>query len=133
MCPEYGATVGFFPVDRRTVDYLRQTGRDEHYCKRVESYLKANKMFVEYGNPKYKTAYTQAVELGLCTQPYTKTSLSPGSRVVTKYLEASGLLPYLQKLGFHIAGYGCMTCIGNSGPLDEDVSKAIEQVLSQIT
>ncbi|EYC17824.1 hypothetical protein Y032_0029g1889 [Ancylostoma ceylanicum] len=170
MCPEYGATVGFFPVDRRTVDYLRQTGRDEHYCKRVESYLKANKMFVEYGNPKYKTAYTQvltldmstivpsvsgpkrpqdrinlsllhddfnnnltakpsfkAVELGLCTQPYTKTSLSPGSRVVTKYLEASGLLPYLQKLGFHIAGYGCMTCIGNSGPLDEDVSKAIEQ------
>ncbi|KIH47318.1 putative aconitate hydratase 1 [Ancylostoma duodenale] len=191
MCPEYGATVGFFPVDKRTVDYLRQTGRDEHYCKRVEGYLKANKMFVEYGDPKYRTVYTQvlildmstivpsvsgpkrphdrinlsllhedfsknltakpsfkgfglkaedvkketlikkdgkAVELGLSAQPYTKTSLSPGSRVVTKYLEASGLLPYLQKLGFHIAGYGCMTCIGNSGPLDEEVSKAIEQV-----
>ncbi|EYC17821.1 hypothetical protein Y032_0029g1889 [Ancylostoma ceylanicum] len=67
MCPEYGATVGFFPVDRRTVDYLRQTGRDEHYCKRVESYLKANKMFVEYGNPKYKTAYTQVLTLDMST------------------------------------------------------------------
>ncbi|KHJ81824.1 hypothetical protein OESDEN_18487, partial [Oesophagostomum dentatum] len=63
----------------------------------------------------------------LSVQPFTKTSLSPGSRVVSKYLEASGLLPYLQKLGFHIAGYGCMTCIGNSGPLDEEASKIIEK------
>ena len=68
----------------------------------------------------------KAVDLGLNVQPYVKTSLSPGSGVVTKYLEASGLLPYLQKLGFHIAGYGCMTCIGNSGPLDDEVTKAIE-------
>ncbi|PIO58290.1 hypothetical protein TELCIR_20278, partial [Teladorsagia circumcincta] len=68
-----------------------------------------------------------AVELGLESQPFTKTSLSPGSGVVTKYLEVSGLLPFLQKLGFHIAGYGCMTCIGNSGPLDEEVAKAIEE------
>ncbi|RCN35391.1 aconitase family protein [Ancylostoma caninum] len=65
MCPEYGATVGFFPVDKRTVDYLRQTGRDEHYCRRVEGYLKANKMFVEYGNPKYRTAYTQVLTLDM--------------------------------------------------------------------
>lgn len=61
-------------------------------------------------------------------QPFTKTSLSPGSGVVTKYLEASGLLPYLEKLGFYIAGYGCMTCIGNSGPLDDEVAKAVEEV-----
>ncbi|KAK6052731.1 hypothetical protein COOONC_09764, partial [Cooperia oncophora] len=70
----------------------------------------------------------KAVELGLTSQPYTKTSLSPGSGVVTKYLEASGLLPYLQQLGFHIVGYGCMTCIGNSGPLDDEIAKAIEEV-----
>ncbi|VDL69274.1 unnamed protein product [Nippostrongylus brasiliensis] len=225
MCPEYGATVGFFPVDQRTVEYLRQIGRDEVYCQRVEHYLRANKMFVDYDNvanrPTYTTVLTldlstivpsvsgpkrphdridlsklhedflngltakvsfkgfglkpedlnkeytisnkgktsslthgsvviaaitsctntsnpsvmiaaglvakKAVELGLSSQPFTKTSLSPGSGVVTKYLEASGLLPYLQKLGFHIAGYGCMTCIGNSGPLDDDVSKAIEE------
>ncbi|ETN81084.1 hypothetical protein NECAME_08746 [Necator americanus] len=57
------------------------------------------------------SSHCQAVELGLSAQPFTKTSLSPGSRVVTKYLKASGLLPYLQRLGFHIAGYGCMTCI----------------------
>ncbi|VDK44584.1 unnamed protein product [Cylicostephanus goldi] len=225
MCPEYGATIGFFPVDGRTLQYLKQTGRDEEYCQRVETYLKANRMFVDYGDSTIKPAYTKiltldmstivpsvagpkrphdriplpmlhkdfgtnltakpsfkgfavkteevpkhaliskdgregdlthgsvviaaitsctntsnpsvmlaaglvakkAVELGLSTQPFTKTSLSPGSKVAAKYLEASGLLPYLQKLGFHIAGYGCMTCIGNSGPLDEDVSKSIEK------
>lgn len=70
----------------------------------------------------------KAVELGLTVPPYVKTSLSPGSGVVTKYLEASGLLPDLEKLGYFIAGYGCMTCIGNSGPLDEVVGKAVEEV-----
>ncbi|KAJ1363451.1 Aconitate hydratase mitochondrial, variant 2 [Parelaphostrongylus tenuis] len=224
MCPEYGATVGFFPVDRRTVDYLRQTGRDEAYCQRVQDYLLRNKMFVDYtmsnsiaytkvlsldlstvvpsvSGPKrphdhialsslhadFATGLTakisfkgyglkptdvdkevvitnkgrsaplthgsvviaaitsctntsnpsvmlaaglvakKAVELGLSVQPFTKTSLSPGSGVVTKYLEASGLLPYLEKLGFHVVGYGCMTCIGNSGPLENEVSSAIEE------
>lgn len=225
MCPEYGATVGFFPVDKRTVAYLHQTGRNEAYCQRVEGYLKANKMFVDYDDqsniPAYTTVLTldlstivpsvsgpkrphdridldklhedftsgltakvsfkgfglksddlkkeaiitkngtsaplthgsvviaaitsctntsnpsvmlaaglvakKAVELGLMAQPFTKTSLSPGSGVVTKYLEASGLLPYLEKLGFYIAGYGCMTCIGNSGPLDDEVAKAVEE------
>lgn len=68
----------------------------------------------------------KAVEKGLSVAPYIKTSLSPGSGVVTKYLEQSGLLPYLEKLGFYLAGYGCMTCIGNSGPLLEPVSQAIE-------
>lgn len=69
-----------------------------------------------------------AVKAGLKVPPYVKTSLSPGSSVVTKYLERSGLLLDLQKLGYHVTGYGCMTCIGNSGPLHEEVSKAIEDV-----
>ncbi|KHJ97837.1 aconitase domain protein [Oesophagostomum dentatum] len=61
MCPEYGATIGFFPVDKRTVQYLRQTGRDEQYCGRVESYLKANKLFVDYADSKFRPAYTKVI------------------------------------------------------------------------
>ena len=68
----------------------------------------------------------KAVEKGLTVQPHVKTSLSPGSRVVTDYLNASGLTSYLEKLGFHTVGYGCMTCIGNSGPLPEPVAKAVK-------
>jgi aconitate hydratase len=67
----------------------------------------------------------KAVELGLHVPVYTKTSLAPGSRVVTRYLEEAGLTPYLEALGFHLVGYGCTTCIGNSGPLHPEVSKAI--------
>jgi len=70
----------------------------------------------------------RAIEFGLRVPAYVKTSLSPGSGVVTKYLNESGLLVYLQQLGYHIAGYGCMTCIGNSGPLDDSVAKAIDDV-----
>lgn len=69
----------------------------------------------------------KAVERGLMKQPYVKTSLTPGSRVVTDYLEESGLLTYLEKLGFHIAGYGCATCIGNSGPLPQEVNDAVSE------
>ncbi|MDK2892685.1 MAG: aconitate hydratase [Methanohalophilus sp.] len=68
----------------------------------------------------------KAVERGLKVKPFVKTSLGPGSRVVTKYLEAAGLMPYLEALGFHLVGYGCLTCIGNSGPLRESISKQIE-------
>lgn len=68
----------------------------------------------------------KAVEAGLTVQPYVKTSLSPGSGVVTYYLQESGVIPSLQKLGFDIVGYGCMTCIGNSGSLDENIVNAIE-------
>src|ERR1700753_2542258 len=68
----------------------------------------------------------KAVEKGLSTPPWVKTSLAPGSRVVTDYFEKSGLMPYLDALRFQIVGYGCTTCIGNSGPLPTDVSKAIE-------
>jgi aconitate hydratase len=69
----------------------------------------------------------KAVEKGLTRRPWVKTSLAPGSRVVTEYLAKAGLTPYLEKLGFQTVGYGCTTCIGNSGPLPEPVSKAIEQ------
>ncbi len=69
----------------------------------------------------------KAVEKGLRIAPYIKTSLSPGSGVVTYYLEASGVVPALETLGFQNVGYGCMTCIGNSGPLDEAVSEAVKK------
>ena len=67
----------------------------------------------------------KAVEAGLDTKPWVKTSLAPGSRVVTEYLDAAGLTPYLDKLGFSLVGFGCTTCIGNSGPLPEDVANAV--------
>jgi len=70
----------------------------------------------------------KAVEQGLCVPDYVKTSLAPGSRVVTEYLKNTGLLPYLEKLGFNVVGYGCTTCIGNSGPLDEGVQSAIDNL-----
>ncbi len=69
----------------------------------------------------------RAVELGLSVKPYVKTSLAPGSIVVTDYLEAAGLMPYLEALGFHLVGYGCTTCIGNSGPLPEPVANAVQE------
>ena len=67
-----------------------------------------------------------AVEAGITTKPWVKTSLAPGSKVVTDYLEAAGLTPFLEELKFHTVGYGCTTCIGNSGPLEEDISRAVE-------
>ena len=69
----------------------------------------------------------KAVEAGLQRQPWVKTSLAPGSTVVTEYLERSGLDEYLDKLQFNLVGYGCTTCIGNSGPLPEEISKAVEE------
>ena len=67
----------------------------------------------------------KAVEHGLTTKPWVKTSLAPGSQVVTDYLTHAGLLPYLEALGFHLVGYGCTTCIGNSGPLPEHIADAV--------
>ncbi|MFC8600583.1 aconitate hydratase AcnA [Isoptericola sp. NPDC057191] len=69
----------------------------------------------------------KAVEKGLASKPWVKTSMAPGSQVVTNYYEKSGLWPYLEKLGFHLVGYGCATCIGNSGPLDEKISEAVNE------
>ena len=251
MAPEYGATMGFFPVDDETIRFLRNTGRSEELVQLVERYCKeqglfrtddsADPVFSEtleldlgtvvpsiagpkrpqdrvpltaakqsfwkavpegYGqtvepNPDTDSAYLnwldeggepqeawtqpqrrrrdlfkqhrvpieirgeqtslthgsvviaaitsctntsnpsvmigagllakKAVELGLRVPPYVKTSLAPGSRVVTQYLEAAGLTPYLQAIGFHTVGYGCTTCIGNSGPLSPEVTKALTE------
>ncbi|MBI4233044.1 MAG: aconitate hydratase AcnA [Chloroflexi bacterium] len=219
MSPEYGATVGFFPVDQETLAYLRLTGRDaelvEHYTRAVGLFrtddtpepifsetltLDMSKVEPSLAGPRRPqdrvplpevkksfqgllpkplkdggfgvkeqdlgkslavrrgpeafdlrhgsvaiaaiTSCTntsnpsvmlgaglvakKAVEAGLRVQPWVKTSLAPGSKVVADYLEASGLLPFLESLRFHIVGYGCTTCIGNSGPLPADVAKAVE-------
>ena len=211
MCPEYGATIGFFPPDTETINYLRLTGRDEAHVDFVEAYLKAQELFgipmsgeVEYSDvleidlseiepsiagpkrPQDRIALSdvketfnelltrpiaedgfgvtkvtsdssithgsvvisaitsctntsnpsvmigagllakKAVEKGLRVPDYVKTSLAPGSRVVTAYLQNTGLLPYLEKLGYNVVGYGCTTCIGNSGPLNEVVQEAID-------
>ena len=215
MCPEYGATVGFFPTDDETLTYLRFTGRAEEHVRLVEAYSKAQHLFrtetmveptyseiVELdlatiepslAGPKrpqdrivlsgMQAAATQdiaswvgqgsskesltvhdegatyqlgngavviaaitsctntsnpdvmvaagllakkAVDAGLRTKPWVKTSLAPGSKVVTDYLNDGGLTPYLDELGFELVGYGCTTCIGNSGPLPEPVDAAID-------
>jgi aconitate hydratase len=218
MAPEYGATMGFFPVDDRTLDYFEGTGRTRDEIEAFAAYFKAQGMFgipkagdIDYSQtleldlstvmpslagPKrpqdrinldrvkatftslftrpvaengfakkpeelaksYKTSdgtairngdvliaaitsctntsnpgvllaagllAKKAVELGLSVKPHIKTSLAPGSRVVTEYLTRAGLLPYLEKLGFFLAGYGCTTCIGNSGPLAQPIEEAI--------
>ncbi|XP_030559745.1 cytoplasmic aconitate hydratase [Drosophila novamexicana] len=226
MCPEYGATVGYFPIDENTLGYMRQTNRSEKKIDTIREYLKATQQLRNYAeeaqDPKFTQTITldlstvvtsvsgpkrphdrvsvsnmpedfksclsspvgfkgfaiapealsasvdfqwddgktyklqhgsvviaaitsctntsnpsvmlgagllakKAVEKGLSILPYIKTSLSPGSGVVTYYLKESGVIPYLEKLGFDIVGYGCMTCIGNSGPLEENVVNTIEK------
>ncbi|MFM8471555.1 MAG: aconitate hydratase AcnA, partial [Limisphaerales bacterium] len=222
MAPEYGATMGFFPIDEECVNYLRATGRSEAHCKLYENYYKAQGLWgipqagqieyspvveldlatvkpsvagpkrpqdrIELGNlrreffnaiqrpvtdngfgktrqvfgksVKVETAEKKkaaigtgavviaaitsctntsnpsvmlaagllakkAVEKGLKVNPAVKASLAPGSRVVTDYLKKTGLTPYLNKLKFNTVGYGCTTCIGNSGPLDPAIEDAI--------
>ncbi|HYF12408.1 MAG TPA: aconitate hydratase AcnA, partial [Actinomycetota bacterium] len=202
MCPEYGATAAYFPIDEETLRYLRITGREDRVGL-VERYAKEQGLFRRDGDPdptfsevleldlasvvpslagpkrpqdrvalpevraSFEDAFPErtlaptdavgdgsvviaaitsctntsnpsvmiaagllakkAVEAGLDTKPWVKTSLAPGSRVVTDYLDAAGLQPYLDKLGFHLVGFGCTTCIGNSGPLPEDVSEAVTE------
>jgi aconitate hydratase len=218
MAPEYGATMGFFPVDEKTIEYFRGTGRTAEEIDAFAAYFKAQGLFgipqvgdIDYSQvleldlasvmpslagPKrpqdridldrVKSTFTslfskpvaesgfakkpedlgrrfrtsngidigsgdvliaaitsctntsnpgvllaagllakKAVELGLTVKPHIKTSLAPGSRVVTEYLTKAGLLPYLEKLGFAVAAYGCTTCIGNAGPLAEPIDEAI--------
>ena len=203
MGPEYGATMGFFPVDGKTVDYLKLSGRAPEHIDLIEKYTKEQGLWydgeAEYSDmleldlgdvepslaghkrpqdriplSKLKDSFAdtlealgvkekkvaegledgflaiaaitsctntanpsvmisaglvakKAVELGLTKKDYVKTSLSPGSRVVTEYLRTSGLLPYMERLGFHVTGYGCMTCIGNSGPLDPEIVRKITE------
>ena len=201
MAPEYGATIGFFPVDDETLNYLRFSGRDAALVALVEAYSKEQGLFrtdstpdpvfaetVEldlatvtpslagpkrpqdridlggvkqnfvsaFGAPESAEAKLQngavviaaitsctntsnpsvmmgagllakkAVEKGLAVKPWVKTSLAPGSKVVFDYLQHAGLMPYLEKLNFHLVGYGCTTCIGNSGPLPDAVSAAVK-------
>jgi aconitate hydratase len=209
MAPEYGATMGFFPVDKETLAYLRFTARNEDQVKLVEAYSKEQGLFrtdhtpdpvfsdtldLDLGSvvptmagPKRpqdsvpltlaKASFEQtltekskhvrmqnnghsydladgsvviaaitsctntsnpslmlgagllakkAVERGLDTKPWVKTSFAPGSKVVTDYIEKAGLWPYLNSLRFNLVGYGCTTCIGNSGPLPEAIGKAIK-------
>ena len=221
MAPEYGATMGFFPVDEEALRYLRRTGRLPDEVELVELYYKAQNMFrtdetpdpvfsstieLDLGSvvpslsgpkrPQDRVALTdmkavyhealsapvkargfelpetalantgtitgtdhkighgavvlaaitsctntsnpsvliaaglvakKAVELGLNSKPWVKTSLAPGSRVVTEYLEQAGLQTYLDQIGFNTVGYGCTTCIGNSGPLPEPTVAAIQE------
>lgn len=220
MAPEYGATMGFFPVDDTTIEYFKGTGRSEDEIAAFQSYFKAQEMYgiprqgdidysreltldldtvspslagpkrpqdrIEINNMKsqFETLFSKpvsengfgkqaeglnqrypagdavdlghgdilvaaitsctntsnpsvliaagllakkAVEKGLTVQHHIKTSLAPGSRVVTEYLTATGLLPYLEQLGFNVAGYGCTTCIGNTGPLAESIEDAVVQ------
>jgi aconitate hydratase len=218
MAPEYGATMGFFPVDDRTIDYFQGTGRTKGEIDAFASYFKAQGLYgvpksgdidysttlklnldtvapsvagpkrpqdrIEIGNvrstftelfskpigengfnqaperlaPGIKTASglelhngdvliaaitsctntsnpgvllaagllaKKAVEAGLKVRKHIKTSLAPGSKVVTEYLEKAGLLPYLEKLGFNVAAYGCTTCIGNAGDLTAEINETI--------
>src|SRR5437899_1136700 len=164
MSPEYGATMGYFPIDQESVDYLRATGRSEEQCLAFENYFRAQKMFgmplrgeIDYSvdidldlaqvqpsvaGPKRpqdrinlpdlektfrELLAKKAVEHGLRVDPGVKTSLAPGSRVVSDYLHKTGLQKYLDQLGFNLVGYGCTTCIGNSGPLHPNIEKTINK------
>jgi aconitate hydratase len=216
MSPEYGATIGFFPVDDETLRYLQLTGRDPDLITLVEAYCKEQGMFRTDTSPdpfftdtleldlatvepslagprrpqdrvplaQAKSAFQEslpslmkggapdktvsvqlngaratlghgtvvisaitsctntsnpsvmigagllakkAAEKGLKAKPWVKTSLAPGSKVVTDYLTESGLLPHLEKLGFYLVGYGCTTCIGNAGPLPEPIAAGIQE------
>ena len=215
MAPEYGATCGFFPVSKATIDYLAATGRDPDRVALVEAYAKEQGLWSEPTDPdpvftdtleldlgsvlpslagpkrpqdrvllsdaakefkdalakdfgkaasiaeRYKvegenfdvgngdvviaaiTSCTntsnpsvligaglvakKAVEKGLQVKPWVKTSLAPGSQVVTDYLKSAGLTKFLDALGFNLVGYGCTTCIGNSGPLPEAISEAVQK------
>ena len=209
MAPEYGATMGFFPVDAETLAYLRFTGRKEENVLLVEAYMKEQALFrtdetpdpifsdqleldlakvvptmagpkrpqdsvplthakssfdkllgaplkhvsiqnngnsfdlsdgsvviaaitscTNTSNPSLMLGAgllaKKAVERGLSSKPWVKTSFAPGSKVVTDYIEKAGLWPALETLGFHLVGYGCTTCIGNSGPLPDAIGKAIK-------
>ena len=199
MAPEYGATCGFFPIDKQTLDYLRRTGRSEETVALVEAYSKANYLTpTENDDPQYTVALEfdlgdvepsmagpkrpqdrvllsdvsenfrdafpdassngaevtdgsvviaaitsctntsnpsvmvgagllarNAVEKGLERKWWVKSSLAPGSKVVSDYLDRAGLTDSLESLGFQTVGYGCTTCIGNSGPLPQEVADTV--------
>ena len=156
MAPEYGATCGFFPIDERTIDYLKLTGRDADRIELVRAYAQAQGMWRDESTPD--PLFTDTLELDMSTvepslagpkRPQDRVRLSDvdemfnaelegtykksgddryaveGSQVVTDYLDAAGLSDDLNAIGFNLVGYGCTTCIGNSGPLEPSISAAI--------
>src|SRR5205814_476365 len=154
MSPEYGATIAICPIDEMTLDYLRLTARDEAQVALVEASATAVAAKTETipgmegldhgsvvvaaitsctntSNPSVMIGAgllaRNALRRGLTTKPWVKPSLAPGSLVVTEYLRAAGLLEPLAELGFNLVGYGCTTCIGNSGPLPEPVSSIVRE------
>jgi aconitate hydratase A / 2-methylisocitrate dehydratase len=210
MAPEYGATIGFFPIDHQTLDYLRLSNRPPELIGLVEAYAKAQGLFLSADSPEPEYSDTlaldlstvvpslagpkrpqdrinlpdvkrnfldglhaaprsatfgtngststihdgsvviaaitsctntsnpsvmvaagllakKAVEKGMTTKPWVKSSLAPGSKVVTDYLNDAGLTPFLDKLQFNLVGYGCTTCIGNSGPLPAAIAEAVQK------
>ncbi len=210
MAPEYGATIGFFPIDQVTLEYLRLTGRSAEHVDLVESYAKEQGLFLTADSPEPDYSDTlgldlskvtpslagpkrpqdridlpdvkenflstltssqktvnlpvdghkekisdgavviaaitsctntsnpsvmmaagllakKAAEKGLMPKSWVKTSLAPGSKVVFDYLNDAGLMPYLEHFNFHLVGYGCTTCIGNSGPLPDNVTQAVTE------
>jgi len=160
MAPEYGASVGFFPTDAETLNYLHLTGRGDR-VPLVEAYCKAQGMWrddtvdrvytdiviaaitscTNTSNPSVTLAAgllaKKAREKGLSTKPWVKTSLSPGSRAVGDYLANSGLMTSLEELGFCVTGYGCMTCCGGSGvlpaPIAEDIAANDRSVAAMLS
>src|SRR5437867_1790609 len=147
IAPDYRATIGFFPIEAKTSFQEALPAMTAKQTKNVSTVAVAdngNKYNVGHGsvviaaitsctntsNPSVMVAAgilaKKAVERGLTVQPWVKTSLAPGSRVVTDYLKEAGLMPYLEKLRFHLVGYGCTTCIGNSGPLPDPVASAVK-------
>src|SRR5207249_1772494 len=130
MAPEYGATIGFFPIDAETLVDLARTVPIEMGGARGQLghgavVIAAITSCTNTSNPSVMLAAgllaRKAVARGLRVRPWVKTSLAPGSKVVTRYLADTKLMPDLERLGFHLVGYGCTTCIGNSGPLPEAV------------
>src|SRR5207253_2310499 len=122
MAPEYGSTCGIFPIDAETVRYLELSGRPRERLELVSAYAKAQGLWRNQGaRPARK-----ARERGLKAKPWVKTSLAPGSRVVTDYFAKAGVLDDLAAVGFNLVGYGCTTCIGNSGPLKPEISAAVK-------
>src|SRR5665213_3637977 len=120
MSPEYGATCGFSPIDDDTIRFLKDTGRPADVIALTLAYAKAQGMFRVKTTPD--PMFTDILNLYLASA---EPSLAPGSQVVGEYLDKSGLQKDLDKLGFNLVGFGCTTCIGNSGPLPPENSKAI--------
>src|SRR5437660_1473768 len=139
MSPEFGSTCAIFPIDAETLRYLEFSGRPKELVTLADGtdteldnghvVIAAITSCTNTSNPSVMLGAgilaRNAVQRGLRVKPWVKTSLAPGSKVVTEYLDRAGLTEYLEDLGFHLVGYGCTTCIGNSGPLPQEISDVV--------